>query len=149
MTLRRFDQDGIVGTVVQGQDISGTAAPIGLPAVQLVDATGAPAAGGPGPGGGAAVTWTQIPVTLVAATSATLIAANANRRALRWMVTGSNPMTVVPGAGPAVAGTGMNYSPGSGVGFQGGADGFSGEVSTQAFTAISTLGTTVAVWEGV
>lgn len=96
------------------------------------------------------VTWTQSSVTLAAATSATLIASNVNRKALRWMVVGTNPMTVVPGAGPAVANAGINYSGNAGTGMQGGSEEFSGSaVSTQQFTAISTLGTTVIVWEGV
>lgn len=96
------------------------------------------------------VTWTQSIVTLSAATSATLLAANASRKALRWMVTGTNPMTVAPGVVTVTAGQGLNYSAGSGTGQQGGADSFGpNEVSTQAFSAISTSGTTVAVWEGV
>lgn len=96
-----------------------------------------------------AITWTQTTVTLSAAASGLLLAANTSRLALRWMVTGTNPMTVVPGAGPAVAGVGMNYSGASGVGQQGGADSFAAnEISTQAFQAISTAGTTVTVWEG-
>lgn len=95
------------------------------------------------------VTWTQTVVTLTAATSQTLIAANTARKALRWMVTGANPMTVAPGAVTVTAGAGMNYSPGSGTGFQGGSDSFPGEVSTQAFSAISTSGTTVVIWEGI
>lgn len=100
-------------------------------------------------GGGDDITWTQTIVTLTAATSAALIAANANRKALRWMVTGLNPMTVAPGNVTVTAGAGMNYSPASGTGFQGGFESFSGiEISAQQFNAISTLGTTVAVWEG-
>lgn len=94
------------------------------------------------------LSWTQTTVTLTAATSATLLAANASRKGLRWMVTGTNPMTVAPGLVTVIAGAGMNYSPGSGTGQQGGSDSFAGDTSTQAFSAISTLGTTVTVWEG-
>lgn len=123
-----------------------------IPAVTLVDSAGNEAGAGtqasPTITSHPTITWTPTIVTLTAANSATLIAANANRKALRWMITGTNPMTVVPGAGPAVAGAGMNYSPGSGTGYQGGSDSFAGEVSTQAFSAISTGGTTVVVWEG-
>lgn len=95
------------------------------------------------------ITWTQTKVTLTAATSTTLIASNTARRALRWMNTGSNPVTVAPGAVTVTAGDGMNYNPGTGIGQQGGADSFGvNEVSMDAFSAISTLGTTVIVWEG-
>lgn len=97
---------------------------------------------------GYAGTITQTTKTLVAATSAQLIAANANRKGLRWMVTGANPMTVVPGAGPAAVNTGLNYSGNSGAGTQGGSDTFEGSsCPTGAFQAISTGGTTVIIWE--
>jgi hypothetical protein len=103
----------------------------------------------PLPTGPSAITITQTIVTLTAATSATLIAANANRRYLCWMNTGTAPMTVAPGAVTVVAGTGMNYDPGSSASNQGGSfcqDGVT--VSQQAFSAISTAGTKVTVWEG-
>ena len=96
----------------------------------------------------ASLVWTQTIVTLPAGVSTPLVAANPNRRALRWMVTGASPMTVAPGSGAVVAGQGMNYSGAAAPGQQGGADSFAGEISTQAFSAISTQGTTVAVWEG-
>ena len=95
------------------------------------------------------ITWTQTTVTLSAATSAPLIAANGSRKKLRWMVTGSNPMTVAPGSSAAVANVGMNYNGSSASGYQGGSDSFDGDTATGAFQAISTLGTTVTVWEGV
>lgn len=98
---------------------------------------------------GTTLVWTQSVVVLAAATSAALIAANPARVALRWMNVGANPFTVVPGAGPAVAGAGMSYNGASGVGLQGGSDTFDADVSQQAFAAISTAGTTVVVWEGV
>jgi hypothetical protein len=95
-----------------------------------------------------ALTWTQTSVTLPAGSNEVLIGANSNRRALRWMNVGTNPMTVVPGAGPAIAGAGMNYTGAVEGGYQGGSDSFVGDVSAQAFAAISTAGTTVVVWEG-
>lgn len=102
-----------------------------------------------GGGGTNAVTWTQTVVTLGAATSATLTAANPSRKALRWMNVGANPMTVAPGAVSVTAGAGMNYNPAPDSASQGGSDTFgSNEVSLQAFSAISTGGTTVIVWEG-
>ena len=118
-----------------------------------------------GPGGvvmlGAAlapsnVEVTQSSVTLAAATTNTLIAANTARRYLCWMNAGTAPMTVVPvstGTTPStvtvVAGTGMNYDPGSSAINQGG--GFcleNSSITKQAFRAISTAGTTAIVWEG-
>lgn len=97
----------------------------------------------------ATITWTQTKVSLAPATSATLIAANASRRALRWMNTGLNPVTVAPGGATVTAGNGFNYAPGSGVGTAGGFATFDiNEVSSDSFSAISTLGTTVEVWEG-
>jgi hypothetical protein len=94
------------------------------------------------------LTWTQTSVTLAAATSASLIASNGSRKALRWMVSGINPMTVGLGSGAVTAGAGFSYNGASATGFQGGSDGFVGEISIQQFSAISTLGTTVIVWEG-
>lgn len=95
------------------------------------------------------VTWTQSTVDLPAGVSTPLVGSSLGRRALRWQVTGANPMTVVPGAGPAVAGVGFSYNPGQDVGYQGGSDAFGpNEVSTQAFTAVSQAGTTAVVWEG-
>lgn len=96
-----------------------------------------------------AITWTQTQVTLVAGVSQTLIAANPSRKALRWMDVGTSSMTVAPGAVTVTAGVGMNYDPGAGSGRQGGAEQFvPGEMSTQAFSAISAAGTIVTVWEG-
>lgn len=99
--------------------------------------------------GPAQLTWTQTAIALPAGTSTQIVAANPLRKGLRWMNVGTNPMTAVPGAGPAVAGLGMNYNGAAGAGQQGGADTFPGDTSGQAFQAISTAGTTVVVWEGV
>jgi hypothetical protein len=103
----------------------------------------------PLPVGSGTVTVTQTVVTLTAATSRTLIAANASRKYLFWMNIGTAPMTVAPGAVTVTAGQGANFDPGSSSSNQGGT--FSMEnssVSQQAFSAISTAGTTVVVWEG-
>lgn len=108
---------------------------------------------GSGTGGSTVVapyagTITQTVVTLGAGSSVQIVAANANRKGLRWMNTGANPVTIVPGAGPAVANAGMNYNGQSGSGFQGGSECFEGTgVPTGAFQGISTVGTTVLVWE--
>lgn len=97
---------------------------------------------------GSVGTITQTLVTLPAATSTQLIAANSTRKGLRWMNVGANPMTAVPGSSAAVAGSGMNYNGNAGVGTQGGGDTFEGSsIPTSAFQAISTIGTTVVVWE--
>lgn len=91
---------------------------------------------------------TQTVVTLAPGTSAQLLAANASRKWARWMVVGTGPMTVAPGATPAVVGAGMAYDPAAGVGRQGGSESLSDPVSaTGAFQAISTAGTVVVVWE--
>lgn len=95
------------------------------------------------------ITWTQTLITLVAATNQQVLASNASRKALRWMNTGVNPFTAVPGAVAAVAGNGMSYGGNNGVGTQGGSDSFTdNEISTQAWQMISTIGTTLVIWEG-
>src|ERR1700723_3279951 len=99
------------------------------------------------PGGGSDLTWTQTIVTLTAATSTTLIAANPARKGLIFMDAGNNPFTFAPGTGSVVAGSGLSLNGNSGAGTQGSAYDFSSEVSGQAFSGISTGGTTVAVWE--
>lgn len=94
-------------------------------------------------------TVTQTIITLSPGTTTQLIAANAARKGLRWMNIGSNPMTVAPGASAAVVGQGMQYNGAFGTGMQGGSESFEGTaVPTSAFQAISTLGTTIVVWEG-
>lgn len=97
---------------------------------------------------GKTTTTTATVVTLTAATSAQLIAANATRKGLRWMNIGTNPVTIVPGASAAVVGNGMNYNGSGGTGQQGGSEAFEGTaVPGDAFQAISTNGTTIIVWE--
>lgn len=96
-----------------------------------------------------AVVYTQTVVTLVAGVSNNFLAANANRRALRWMNVGLNPCTVAPGAGAVTVGSGMQYNGAAGAGFQGGSETLNADSSTQAFSAISTTGTTLVVWEGI
>jgi hypothetical protein len=96
------------------------------------------------------VTWTQTIVSLTGATTVSLIAANPIRKAIRWMNIGLNPMTVVPGTVTVVTvNLGMNYNGSFGTGQQGGSDSFSGELSRQAFSAFSTVGTSAVIWEGI
>ena len=96
-----------------------------------------------------AVTWTQTVANITANTTSVILNTNASRKGLRWMVTGANPVTIAPGNVTVTIGQGMNYSPGAGTGQQGGADSFGpNEISTQAFSANSTLGTTLVIWEG-
>ncbi len=94
------------------------------------------------------VVWTQTIVTLTSATSVPLVAANNRRKGLRWMNIDVNPMTVVPGTTAAVAGSGFNYNAAASTITQGGSDTFFGEMSQQAFQAISTGGGRACVWEG-
>ena len=94
--------------------------------------------------------WNQYLVTLLANTSKVLVNENRRRKALRWMNVGVNPCTVVPSVGHTViVGEGFNYSGASETGYQGGSDNFPAELSSQGFSAISTIGTTVIVWEGI
>jgi hypothetical protein len=89
------------------------------------------------------MSWKQTIVTLAAATSTLLVAANPNRTGLRWMNVGANPFTVAPGLAAAVANVGDNYAAGAKEDF------LPREDSQDAFTAISTAGTSVAVWEEI
>lgn len=90
----------------------------------------------------------QTTVSLAAGVSVLLIGVNANRRGLRWMVTGANPITVAPGAAAAVVGAGFNYNASTGdAGSQGGSEIFDAPAPTGAFHAISALGSTMIVWE--
>lgn len=95
------------------------------------------------------VVWTQSIVSLTGATTVSLVAANTSRKALRLMNIGTNPMTVAPGAVTVTVNLGMNYNGNSGSGTQGGSDSFAGELSRQAFSAFSTTGTSVVLWEGI
>lgn len=130
-----------------------------LPAVAIVDPSqpaGTAGATASVSGGGLSVVSTPYPatvtqsiVTLSPGSTAQLIGANTARKGLRWMNIGSNPMTVAPGVSAAVVGQGMQYNGAFGTGMQGGSESFEGTaVPIGAFQAISTLGTTVVVWEG-
>lgn len=93
-------------------------------------------------------TITATVVTLAAATSSQLIASNSSRKGLRWQNIGVNPATIVPGASAAVVGQGFQYGGAAGTGLPGDGESFEGNsVPTNAFQAISTLGTTVVIWE--
>ena len=93
----------------------------------------------------------SITQTIVNATSTTakLVAANPKRKLLKWMVTSGGPVTISPGTGAAVFGTGFIYS-GAGANVQGGAETLAQPVSGDAFQVICNSGqtATVAVWEG-
>lgn len=93
-----------------------------------------------------AITETAVTVT---ATSALLIGANTSRRYLAWMVVGTATVTIVPGAGPAVAGVGFPYA-GGGANQQGAAQEWPHGAPTNAFQCIApATGSIVYVWEGV
>jgi hypothetical protein len=90
-------------------------------------------------------------VTVNVNSSQQLVAANPTRQYLKWQVAGPNPCSIVCGAGPAVVGAGgsINYGGVSTTGGQGGSETFeSNFISTDAFQVISTLGSSVSVWEG-
>lgn len=90
---------------------------------------------------------TQTSVT-VGTASTQLIAANPNRKYLAWMVIGTADVTVVPGAGPAVAGAGLVYQA-SGAGKQGASEEFPSGAPSNAFQCVAAAaGSTVIVWEG-
>jgi hypothetical protein len=113
-----------------------------------ITVTGWSPGGSTAPTVAAPYTITQTVVTLTAATSTSLIVANASRKYLSFMVTGADDVTVVPGAGPAVAGAGLVYQA-QATGKQGGSQEFPTGAPTNAFQAISTAGSRVIVWEGI
>lgn len=87
-------------------------------------------------------------ISLSPGVSTPIAAQHPLRQYLGWMNIGVNPMTVVVGSGPAVVGEGRNYGGASSTDDQGGADVFEGDfIPSDAFTAISTDGTTIVVWE--
>ena len=132
-------------TITGGPAVGLVAASNGLKSLRV----GAPDAN-PVPVKGAPVTYTQTVVALAANSPGQLIGSNPSRKSLRWMDVGTNPMTVVPGAGTPVVGSGMNYNGGNGSGQQGSSEQFdAGAVPTNAFQAISAAGTTAIVWEGL
>ena len=91
---------------------------------------------------------TQTAVT-VTATTGQLIAANTSRRYLAWMVIGSQPVTITPGASAAVVGVGLVYSAG-GANQQGAAQEWPHGAPTNVFQCIApATGSVVYVWEGV
>lgn len=93
--------------------------------------------------------WVQTLVNLTANTSRTLIAANPNRQRMRWMVTGTGAITVVPGLATVIAAQGMVYNGAPSSGQEGSSDDFQFDTSRQDFSAISTTDTSVVVWEYV
>lgn len=94
------------------------------------------------------LTFTQTPRAVPATTSTQLIAANANRKSLEWMVVGTGHLSVAPGAVTMTgAGQGKNYSAPAEPGAQGGAETLRGWASQQAFTCWSDAGTSVIIWE--
>lgn len=93
---------------------------------------------------GFAITQTTLAVT---ATSQTLIAANAARKYLAWMVVGTADVTISP-ATPAVVGVGMVYQS-NGAGKQGGSEEFPAPPTNAFYAIAAATGSTVIVWEGV
>jgi hypothetical protein len=103
-----------------------------------------------GGGGGSSLNAYAITQTVVAVTgtSATLIAANASRKFLAWMVVGTQDVTVAAGTAAAVMGVGQVYQSG-GANKQGASEEFPQGVPTNAFTCIAAgAGSSMVVWEG-
>ncbi len=92
-------------------------------------------------------TITQTAITMDGTTKQ-LIAANAARKYLSWMVVGAGAVTVAPGAADAVAGVGRVYN-GGGTALQGGAEDFPGGAPSNPFQTIGPVGAILYVWEGV
>lgn len=115
--------------------------------VAITTATPLPTAGGGGSGGGLntfAVTQTVIAVS---ANDTVLIAANALRKSLKWMVIGAADVTVKPGT-TCTAGIGMVYQSSGSDGKQGGAEDFPNGCPTNAFACAAASATRIVVWEG-
>lgn len=117
-----------------------------------VNAQGVFSPGGGGAGGGGTsstpYTITQTVVAVTAA-SAQVVAANAARRFLAWMVLGTADVTIAPGATAAVVGAGMVYQ-GSGANKQGASEEFPNGAPSNAFQCIAAAaGSNLIVWEGV
>jgi hypothetical protein len=91
---------------------------------------------------------TQTTVTLAPNTATTIADANNSRKWIGWQNIGLNPATVAPGASVLI-GSGFNVDPSSSSNTQGGSFVFPGPgVPTDQFTAISEMGTIIAIWEG-
>ena len=93
--------------------------------------------------------WTQTVVALAAGVSAPLIAANPKRLRLRWMVTSGGPVTIAPGSVTVTAGAGMIYNGPSAAGNEGSSEDFQWDVGQEAFSAFSTSGSSLTIWEWV
>ena len=91
--------------------------------------------------------WIQTLVPIAANTSQTLISANPWRERLRWMVTSGGPVTVVPGLVTAVINSGMIYNGPPSVGAEGSSDDFQTDCSKDEFSVISSVASTITVWE--
>jgi len=85
--------------------------------------------------------------TLAAGVAAQIVPANNGRRFLLIQNTGINPMSIKEDAAPVAAG-GMSFDPASSAGGQGGSWNPTEVVPTNAYWAISTVGTTVITMEG-
>lgn len=119
--------------------------PDGRPIVAVVNPDGSYV--GVGSGGGSSYTITQTVVSITAG-GLQIIAANANRKYLEWMVVGTQDVTVAPGAAAPSVGMGMVYT-GVGAGKQGAGELFAQGVPTNAFSAIAAAaGSSLVIWEG-
>lgn len=96
-------------------------------------------------------TITQSNVTLSAGVATNIVSVNSARKYLSFMVVGANDVTVSPGlvsGTPVTMGNGLIYQA-QAAGKQGGSQEFPNGAPTNAFQAISTVGSQLIVWEGV
>ena len=92
-------------------------------------------------------TTTQLP--LVTGTSGTLIAANTNRKSLRFMNIGGSDITVSPGTTAPTIGQGMIYAA-TASGKQGASETINDPaIATNAFSFSAATSATIVVWESV
>ena len=92
--------------------------------------------------------WVQTVVPIPANTNTQLVAANALRIGLRWMVTGTNAVTIAPGTTPITAfGLGVIYNPSPIAGQQGSSEKLDPNECLDAFQAYASAATQVVVWE--
>ncbi len=116
--------------------------------VQVSDTHPLPVTGGGGSGGGLNTFTISQTLVAVSAANTPLVAANASRKSLKWMVIGAADVTVAPGTTCAV-GVGMIYQAGgAGDGHQGSSEDFPNGCPTNAFACAAAAGTKILVWEG-
>lgn len=96
-------------------------------------------------------TITQYNFTLAPGVATNIVSLNTARKYLCFMVVGANDITVAPGlitGTPVTMGNGLIYQA-QAAGKQGGSQEFPNGAPTNAFQAISTVGSQLIVWDGI